>query len=284
MKLFSMMLLRAAEDGSGNSGGAGGDGGDNKGGAGSGDNAGGAGGAQPYFPQNFPDHLKGANDRETIDKVYGAFSGAREAMSKNGTVPKESKDYQLALSDDAAKVLGADLSKDRTAQIYRTLAHKHGLTDKQATSLFREFMDEQISSGVITVLDPIKEAKTILGDAAIGRSDDEVKDLAGQRWNTLKSQLEGLAMSKKISPEMQDAAKQLMDTAHGVLFLETLIKMTGEHGIQTGGTAGGGGITKADLDARINDPRANPHHPKFDQVFADETDRLGRAFYNGKAA
>jgi hypothetical protein len=237
-------------------------------------------GAQPYFPQNFPDHLRGANDRETIDKVFGAFSGMREDMSKRGTVPKEAKDYNLTLSENAAKVLGQDLSKDRSSQIFRNLAHKHGLTDKQASGMFSEFNDELLSAGVIKVIDPLKESKLIAGDAAVGRSDDEVKELAATRWQTTIDQVDALVNSKTVSKEGGAELKKIAETGHGLLALEALIKATGEHGLQTGGDTPAAGITKADLDKRINDPRADPRSPKFDQAFYDETDRLGRAFYS----
>lgn len=295
--LMGMAFLYAPEgeggDGGGDGGGnpfgtpaAGGDGkpaGDGK--PGEGDGTPPAGG-QPYFPQNFPDHMRGGNDRETIDKVFGAYSGLREELSKRGTVPKEPKEYNLALSETAAKVLGADLSKDRSSQIFRNLAHKHGLTDKQASGIFGEFMDEQLAAGVIKVIDPIAESKLIVGDGAVGRTDDEVKGMAAARWQAVMDQIQGFVNDKSVSAEGAAELKKIADTGHGVLALEALLKATGEHGLQPGGAGGGAGITKEELDKRINDPRCNPMNAKYDPAFEAETDRLGRAFYNaqGKAA
>lgn len=286
-----LRLIWAPDDGGGSGGdggaadSAGGDGGNpfgtpksNAGGAG---DAGGDGGHAPYYPESFPDHLKGKDERETLDKVFGAYSGMRDSLSKRGTVPKEAKDYKFELSENAAKVIGGDLTKDRTVQIFRTIAHKHELTDKQAAAVFRDFNDEMLGTGLIQVLDPNKEARAILGDAAVGRSDQEVMEMASQRWQTLASRVDGLVNSKAISPEQAAAAKAMMDTSHGVLFLESMFKMSGEHGLQTGGHgAGSGGITKAELDKRINDPRGNPMHPLYDKSFEEETNRLGEEFFN----
>lgn len=299
MRLFALLMgmafLYAPEGEGGDGGGGGGDGGNpfgtpaaNGDGKPAGDGKPGDGdgklpaSGQPYFPQNFPEHMRGGNDRETIDKVFGAYSGLREELSKRGSVPKEAKEYNLALSENAAKVLGADLSKDRSSQIFRNLAHKHGLTDKQASGIFGEFMDEQLAAGVIKVIDPIAESKLIVGDAAVGRTDDDVKGMAAARWQAVMDQIQGFVNDKSVSAEGAAELKKIADTGHGVLALEALLKATGEHGLQTGGSGGGAGITAAELDKRINDPRGNPMHPKYDPAFEAETDRLGRAFYNAQ--
>lgn len=262
-----------------------------KGGASGGAGGNGAGGAPggtgaPYYPEKLPDHLRGANERETLDKLFGAYSGMREEISKRGTVPKDANEYQLAVPDDVAKVLGSDLSKDRSAQIYRQIALKHGLTDKQAVGLFSDFMSEQVGAGLIKTVDPRAEARKVLGNGAAGLSDDQVMDKAAERWQTLQDQIGGLVANKSINDGMAAAAKQLTNTADGMLLLETMFAKMGERGINTGGNGGqGGGITKADLDKRWNDPRTDPRHPQYDKAFADETDRLGREFFgSGKAA
>lgn len=299
MRIFLLMLK--PEDGGGG-GGAGGDGGGDGGGnpfgtpaaaaGGAGDKPaaggdppkGGAADGAPYHPQGLPDHLRGTNDRETIDKVLGAFSGLRTEMSKRGTVVKDAKDYKLALSETASKVIGNDLSKDRSVAVFRSVALKHGLTAEQASGLFSDIMDENIAAGIVKTIDPMKEAKAILGDAAVGRNDQDLMAEASRRWQALNDRVDGMVAGRQISEDQAAAAKQLMETANGVLFLETMFKRAGEHGLQPGGQSGAGGITKADLDRRINDPRANPMHPKYDPAFEAETDRLGRAFYSAQDA
>ena len=70
--------MRAPEDGAGAAAPAGSP---DPGGAG-GQATGGEGSPSPYRPEGLPDHLYGASDRETLDKVFGAYKPAREAIAR----------------------------------------------------------------------------------------------------------------------------------------------------------------------------------------------------------
>ncbi|MGL4397635.1 MAG: hypothetical protein ACRCS9_13930 [Hyphomicrobium sp.] len=242
--------------------------------------AGAGGGPQPYFPEKFPDHLRGASDKETIDKMFGAYSGLRTDMAQRGSVPKDSDGYTIEVSEDLQKVFG-DLSKDRGVGIFKTLALKHGLTDKQAAGFFQDYHAEALSAGLVKTVDLAAEAKKLAGNAGNGKTPEALKAEAAQRWETSIDWLDGLVAAKTLTAEQAAIAKSIGETADGVLFLEAMAGMSRERGLGTGGQGGGQQLTKADLDQRNNDPRNQPFSGKFDQKFHDETTELWKQFYAG---
>jgi hypothetical protein len=231
-----------------------------------------------YIPDKLPAELKGSTDRETIDKLLGAYSGQATELTARGTVPKEPKDYKFELSPDLVKVFG-DPEKDRGTQIFRNVAHKHGLTAEQAAGVFSEFHGQMLADGVIKPFDIVAEGKQLLGSQAAGLTPVQIETAATQRWQTANSWIDGLEGSKVLSKEQAVLARGLIENAAGIQLMEALKGMTRETGAQGGNGVPTGGISKADLDARANDPRSNPMMPQYSKAYADETEALFKGFY-----
>jgi hypothetical protein len=230
-----------------------------------------------YIPEKLPEHLRGANEKETIDKLFGAFSGFRDEQAKRGAVPKEPGEYKLALPDGADKVFG-DIEKDPIVPIFRTVAHKHGLTDKQAAGLFQDFHAEILAQGKVQTVDPMAEAKSLIGEAAARMTPQEIAQAASKQWKDTVDWIDGLAGSKVLTPEQSAKFKALAEDADGIRAINALRTMTREQGLQPGGD-GSRGMTVDDLNARLADPRNDPFNGRSDPAFQQETQRLFQTFY-----
>jgi hypothetical protein len=231
----------------------------------------------PYFPDKFPDHLRGQTDKETIDKLFGAFSGFRDEAAKRGAVPKEPAEYKLALRDDLTKVFG-DPEKDPLVPIFRTMAHKHGLTDKQAAGFFEDFHAEVLAQGKVKTVDPMAEARALVGDQAARMTPQEIAAEATKQWKATVDWIDGLTGAKVLSTEQSAKLKAIAEDADGVKAINALRVLTREQGLQPGGD-GSRGLTVDDLNARLADPRNDPFHPSHQPAFYAETQRLFQTFY-----
>ena len=66
----------------------------------------------------------------------------------------------------------------------------------------------------------------------------------------------------------------------GVRVVEKLMRSGMNPSINPGGQPAAGALTKAQLDARVADPRNDStRHDKFDPAFAEETRKMFKSFY-----
>ena len=237
-----------------------------------------AGAGQPYYPDKLPEHLRGASDRETLDKVFGAYSGFRDEQAKRGAVPKTADEYKLELSPEAKATFG-DPASDPRAKIFKSLAHKHGLTDKQAAGVFAEFHAEMIGQNLVPKFDPAAEIEKLAAGKA-GLNAEQKRQEAASRWKGAVDWADGLVAQKTLSKEQATLIKAVAETADGVMLIEALRGLSREHGLQTGGAGTQTALTKADLDRRTADPRNSPFAAGYDPAFRAETDRLYQQFYS----
>jgi hypothetical protein len=276
-----------SQQGGGGQGGSGqggsGQGGSGQGGSGQGGSGQGrqdGGGAQPYYPEKLPDHMRGASDRETLDKVFGAYSGFREEISKRGAVPKTPDEYVFEFSDEMRHAFG-DPDADPRVKIFRNVAHKAGLTDKQAAAVLGDYHQELLGQNLVERFDADAEIDQLVENKA-GLTPEQKKFEAGQRWKAGTDWVKGLAAQNAITEKGSNLLLAVAETAEGVKVIEAFKNLTREHGLQNGGDGASQGLTKADLDRRVADPRGQPFNAKFDRHFAEETDRLFKSFYSQK--
>ena len=72
------------------------------------------GASAAYRPEGLPDHLLGKDERETIDKLFKAYGGAREAIAKFGAVPEAPDKYEFTPAEAVAPYLLLATSYDGT--------------------------------------------------------------------------------------------------------------------------------------------------------------------------
>lgn len=253
-------------------GGGGAGGGDGDGGAGGqgGADQGAGGGAQLYRPQGLPDHLAGASDQETIDKIFGAYNPLREDLAKRGTVPKDPKEYSFEPSDRLKPFF--DNADDPVMNQFRQAAHKVGIPSSQFGALLEETFGPLVESGVLgPTYDPQAELGQ-LGKLIQAPDGPEGKRAIAAAATEASGFAEGLVGHLKLGDESKGALLALADTASGIVALRAIKGLLGERGIQLGGAPAGQGWSKEKLKEMDSDERIDPFSPKFDKNLRAEYD------------
>ncbi len=247
-----------------------------------GQNAGGQGGsegnAEPklHRPEGLPDHLAGANNQETIDKLYGAYAGARETISKAGEVPAKPEEYTLDLADDIkAKLLkpGED-GVDPMLSKFQHIAHEFGVSKKAFNGMIGKLYEtfaEQMAEQEKNAPPPLDFDYKDMGGA----------DKAKPTVDAVTAWANGLKASGKLDDGDLQEIQLLSLHTPGLRVLSKLREMTGEKPIPANldGKGGGAALTEADLNKRVSDPRYRKGTKDFDQKFYDETTEMFQSFY-----
>jgi hypothetical protein len=192
----------------------------------------GGGSAAAYWPEGLPETFagfKGANDRETIDKLSGHLRDQPHA-------PEKPDGYKLQLSPDFVKRYG-DLANDEVVPIWRQIAHKNGLTETQFNGAISELYSELSSKGLID--EPIDVGAEF--EKLMPKHGDPVsrKAQASARINGVANTITGLVNRQILSKAEGNMVLSLAARSEGVIALEKLFKTLGEHGLQGGGEPGG---------------------------------------------
>lgn len=234
--------------------------------------------AQAYRPDGLPEHLFGANDRETIDKLYKAVNGFRSSQGERGAVPDSADKYQLTV-DEALKPYLADFDKDPVFKGTRDIFHKAGVTDRQFDQIVGPWLKMLVDGGLVDK--PVDAQAQLLSLAPASASNlDEAgrKAAASRRVSDNVAWVDGAKSQGTLPAEQADflAATLASDPrAHGLV--EWLRGQAAEPRPAMNGANAGGGVTEDQIKARITDPRNDPMKPQFDRAFAAETDRLSQA-------
>lgn len=217
-----------------------------------------------YRPEGLPDHLLGKDERETLDKLAKAYSGAREAISKFGAVPDAPEKYAFTPAEAVAPYL-PNVAEDPVFKAAQAAAHKHGLGDKQFAGFVNEFMGGLVNGQMLD--EPFsaeKERAIVAGDVADPAERAKAADKAAT--DTI-AYIDALAAQGKIAKETADWAKGRTDRGHFIRFVGAL--RSAAPSVELGGAGAPAGITREDLQKRQADPRQ-----KTDPAFQAETNRL----------
>lgn len=241
----------------------------------------------PYRPEGLADHLAGADDRETIDKLWTAYSGARESLSKGKDgVPAKPEDYKLDLPPEILdKVIRKDESGvDPVLAKMQGIFHKHGIP----AAAFSE-----IAGDVYKAAAALNAAKE--GDADGGGdfvADFAFKDMGGVEkarpaMDGVNAWIAGLKNQGKLDDAEVEELSLMSLHSQGLKTLMKLREMAGEKPIPLNLSQDGGGegkITEADLNLRVADPRYRKGGKEYDPAFYAETEKMFRAFYSGQSS
>lgn len=236
--------------------------------------AGGASGAvSPYRPEGLPDHLAGTTEKETIEKLWNGYKGARDKIAHGGDVPAEAAGYTFEPSD-AVKPYAESLATDPLFGAAREIALKHGLSNKAFGGFMNDIMAAMIDGGgVIEPFSAEKELETLLPD---------VTDPAARKTQGEKLSRDAIALldvfKQQGAPEAAiEFLKLNLDRAVAIQLVNWMGSRppaSGEIAPALGGKPGGAGISREELKKRDADPRNNYDSGKYDPDFAAETTRL----------
>ena len=268
--------MRAPEDGAGAAAPAGSP---DPGGAG-GQATGGEGSPSPYRPEGLPDHLYGASDRETLDKVFGAYKPAREAiarMGELGELPKDAGGYKFEPSDKLKPYLG-DLEADPVFKLAREAALKSGIREKQFGPFIGAVMEAMIDGEMVQPpVDLAAEKAALVPDEAKALDENARNAAVDRRVRDNHAMLEAWK-ARGLSADSAEALGLTLDTAAGSRAIEWFAAQMKTPQPSPGG-APAGSFNKADVEARSRDPRGIVGNAKYDPTFAAETDRMWQTLY-----
>lgn len=230
-----------------------------------------------YFPEGLDASLRGADDKTTIDNLAKAVQGFRKSQGERGEVPKDAAGYKLEPSEKVAPYL-ATAADQAILNVVAQTAHASGLTTKQYSGFVNQLIEAMATGNMLEApFDPVAEGKAlfpdITDDAERGREvDRRIRDNAA--WI---GTLEARGMAK----ESVLALQSMLDYAPNIRAIEYFRQELRETAPALAG-AGAGGVTEADLQGRMRDPRQHVGNPKYEAAYAAETDRMYRQFYGDR--
>lgn len=229
-----------------------------------------------YRPEGLPDHLIGASEKETVDKLWGAYKGARDKIAGLGEVPADPTAYTFEASDKV-KPYAETLSDDPFFNTAKGVFHKHGLSNKAFQGVIGDLMEAMIDGNIVAEpFSPAKERAALVPDIADPKAQAEAADRIVR---------ENAALVESWAAQGLDASvvtflKSSLDRAAANKLVDFIRDSRGEQRPALGEQrTSAAGLTEADLDRRMSDPRNTKGDPNYDRGFAAETDRLFKAFY-----
>ncbi|AID30815.2 hypothetical protein MCHK_3008 [Mesorhizobium huakuii 7653R] len=239
---------------------------------------GGADGAQAglYKPQGIADHLLGQDNNGTIDKLFKAYEGARTELAKGKPAPVKAAEVKFEWSD---KVKGSIAPDDPAIKAFAEIAEQSGFSQEHLAAI-PKFLDLAVDKGWIEKPFDSAGLLTSLAPADFKGTAEEKQAKGGERLTTAENWIKQLD-PKSIDDKMKGELRLLTTSVDGIRVVEMFMKSGMNASVSPGGNGGGApAVTKADLDARIADPRNDStRHDKFNPDFAEETKRLFKQLY-----
>ena len=232
------------------------------------------GATQWTVPDFIPAHLRDDDPTKFAAKLADDWKRQRDDIGKRGAAPKEPAGYAFKPSDKAAPFVGG-LEADPVFLAFRAEAHKAGMAPEAFQTLLGGFYDTLVDKGVLGApYDAGKERRGFLGDAAKTMSDDQTVEAMRPHIAQAETFLQGLQRNNTLKGESVKALEPLLETAVGLRTLAALRHALANRGLAFGGEAGAGagGITRAELQTRMRDPRNDRNSGKYDAKFASEID------------
>ena len=214
-----------------------------------------------YVPEGLPDEFKGANERETIDKLYAKLSSQPKP-------PASPKDYKFELSPEMKDKFG-DLKDDKVMPLWAEVAHELGLDDGKATAVFEKLYQKMDKAGLIdNGPDYTAEMQKLMPKTG---NDRERLVAVQARINGAQAFVQGLETNGTLTKQQAAMLHANTDTAAGIELMEALQRGFGGTGLQGGGMPTAA-YSEADWRRDLNDERYSTTSPKYDPQFRAQVD------------
>ena len=231
---------------------------------------------QPYFPEGLADQFKGANERETLDKMAKALQGYRERDSQR-QVPEKADAYQT-FPDTLPETVKPHIETLKGDPLFDRISAK-ALDLRMPVNDFQALTTEMFSvAAEMGLMEPPINAEAeraaLTPDAAKHLPAEAQRQAREQRMNDNFAFLDKMADSPEkrgLSKDNIDFVKAMLgDSAKGHQFIEHIKSMTGgASGPVFNGQANNGADPKQDLQRRAALPENTWGHAKFNQASYD---------------
>lgn len=232
-----------------------------------------------YLPDGLPEHLRGGNDQETIDKLFTEQSSLREKLSANGTVPEDHSKYDFSFGDEKNNHI-FDLEQESSQKaigMFKEVALEHGLTDQQFAAV-PKFLEKAVEAGLIEAPREPTDILKSLAPSDFKGNDDERLATGAKRMNDVLNHIDVAKNNKFFDDDVATELKLLAHNEAGVRALE--LYMTGvTQGAETGGNSSNSDITKDSLAERMKDPKVDRNSNDYDPKLAEQLQADYQKFY-----
>ena len=223
--------------------------------------------AEPYYPDNLAENLRGKSDKETIDRLAKAVAGYRQRDSKNN-VPKTVDEYYDFAGTDIPDDVSAYFKDMKDDPVYQSLAKEalaNGVPKTVLQKITTSAFQAAYEAGILEPpLDVAKEREALIppdyqnaGKAAQNKAIDA-------RLKANEDFINLLVKDGKMAKDVGEySLLMLMDSAAGNKFLEAF------RWFATGGqmdgpiVSGGGSDTLSTLRAEMAELQKNRNDPGF---------------------
>lgn len=237
--------------------------------------------ANLYRPEGLSDSYFGADDHATIDNLAKAVTTYRQKDGERGQVPKEATGYTLPDEvPDSVKPYMAELDGDPVFEGMQKVFHDAGMTDKQFQDIVPKFYESLIDAEALEPMLDVDKERGELVPEGLERAtpEDQTKAIDKRMADNLAfvGTLKDAGLDEAAVIALQEG---LGDKAAGHRAIEFIRGKLGQTLDPAVGGQAAGGVTQADLDARVADPRNQGGHPSYEKKFAEETDRLAEQLH-----
>lgn len=233
-------------------------------------------------PEFLPQALRGMNESETFGKVAEDWRRQRDLIGKLPAAAQSAADFTVELSERAKAALG-DLSSDPMFAAAKEAAFKAGMPPGQFKDMMGGLFNSLAEQGVLPKpIDQRAEVIAALGERGRNMSDKELNDAIVPMHAEASHFRDGLARTGALDAASLDAVNRMMDTGAGLRAIVSMARAANANapgGPNPGGQASGQNITKEQLNAMVNDPRAVAGSPNFDPAFHATVEQAFKNFY-----
>jgi hypothetical protein len=231
-----------------------------------------------FWPDERPAHFKGKDAQETLENLWKAYEGARTKLATGKVqVPDVPEEYVFEPSETAKTYLTQE-GDDRIIAMAKKAAHAAGMNKDAFGAFLNTFTETMVSEGLLEdALDVEKERSALVPPDMAHLPKHERDAYADKRVRENHALID--SWKQKGLPEQSAVAlSSMLDWADMNLMVEWVRDQLTPAQPSNGGQSSGV-LTKADLEARVKDPRAQIGHPDYDPNFEKETIRLYNQFY-----
>jgi hypothetical protein len=225
-----------------------------------------------YRPDGLPDHFAGTDDKTTIDNLWKATKGFRDAEATRDVAPKDVAGYTLGEFSAEAKPYAAALEQDKLFEEVKKVAHVAGIPAKAFGAFVPAVFDAFVKAGALE--QPIDyEAEKV----KLTPNDAKHLDQAGQAAAVAKRVEGNIAFIQAMQTRglEEPAAKLLLaalpDSYAGNAAIEFFKRQMGEVQPATAAGSPPGAVNAADFDKHLAKPESDSNHPAHRAWQAERT-------------